>query len=365
MHLAALLVAGLCLFSQVAGYSVNQTRNKGALIFDEEFNDLDESKWTHFVSGWRGGNWEFQYYRNNRKNSYVKDGVLYLKPSLTADEYGEDFLNSGSLNLWDEGCQDSMNIDGGCMINAGGDFIINPVQSAKLISQSKIKFKYGTVEMRAQMPRGDWLWPALWMLPNDWVYGGWPASGEIDLCESRGNTQLKCGDSYQGLQNVGSTLHWGPTASQNSWYRTHWEKTLTGNGEDFSNDFHLFKFEWNQNGLTFIIDDEVIGNVTPPQGGFWELGEFQGDNIWANGEKMAPFDQEFYFILNLAVGGNYFPDGCSNGDNGEKPWVGGFVPGSMKSFWEARGDWMKTWNNLQDEDSALKIDYIKVWSADL
>lgn len=76
---------------------------------------------------------------------------------------------------------------------------------------------------------------------------------------------------------------------------------------------------------------------------------------------MAPFDQEFYFILNLAVGGNFFPNGCQNG-NGDMPWTSGFVPGSMKSFWEARNDWMPTWNNLNDDDIALKIDYIKVWS---
>jgi hypothetical protein len=358
------VTVGLCLATLVSAHTLNQTRSKGELIFDEEFNELDESKWTHFVSGWRGGNWEFQYYRNDRKNSYIKDGVLYMKPSLTADEYGEDFLYDGSLNLWDEGCQDSMNIDGGCMINAGGDFIVNPIQSAKLVSTDKFKFKYGTVEIRAQMPKGDWLWPALWMLPNDWVYGGWPTSGEIDICETRGNADLKCGDDYIGIQKAQSTLHWGPDPGQNAYYKTHWEKDLEGNGVDFADGFHLYKSEWNQYGITFSIDDEVIGNITPPSGGFWELGGFNGNNPWAGGEQMAPFDQEFYFILNLAVGGNFFPDGCING-NGEKPWTSGFVPGSMKSFWEARDVWMPTWNNLQDEDIALKIDSIKVWSADV
>jgi len=360
MKLAVLVSVGLCLATLAQAYSVNSQSNvRGELIFDEEFNTIDESKWTHFVSGWRGGNWEFQYYRNDRKNSYVQDGVLHIKPSLTADEFGDDFLYSGSLSLWDQGCEDSMNIDGGCVMNAGGDYIINPIQSAKLVSTDKFKFKYGTVEIRAQMPRGDWLWPALWLLPNDWVYGSWPISGEIDMVETRGNTDFKCGDDLIGLQKLQSTLHWGPAPDQNAFYKTHWEKDLEGT--DFATDFHLFGLEWNENGITFLLDNEVFGSISPPSGGFWELGGFNGNNPWSGGSNMAPFDQEFYFILNLAAGGNFFPNGCQNG-NGDMPWTSGFVPGSMKSFWEAKNDWMPTWNNLQDEDTALKIDYIKVWS---
>jgi hypothetical protein len=84
------------------------------LVWSDEFDRLDESKWQHFVTGWRGGNGEFQYYRNNRTNSYVKDGVLYIKPTLTSDQYGEDFLYKGKLNLRSEGCTDESNIDNGC-----------------------------------------------------------------------------------------------------------------------------------------------------------------------------------------------------------------------------------------------------------
>lgn len=66
---------------------------------------------------------------------------------------------------------------------------------------------------------------------------------------------------------------------------------------------------------------------------------------------------QFHFILNLAVGGNYFPDGCDN-LNGAKPWQGQFVPGAMKSFWENRDLWYWTWVG---EEAALKIDYIRVY----
>ena len=82
------------------------------------------------------------------KNFFIQN-LTYL------DEYGEDFLYSGTLDLWDQGCQESWNIADGCVMTAGGDFIINPIQSAKLISQSKFKFKFGTVEIRAQMPRAS------------------------------------------------------------------------------------------------------------------------------------------------------------------------------------------------------------------
>lgn len=79
--------------------------------------------------------------------------------------------------------------------------------SAQLRTHDSFQFKYGKVEVRAQLPKGDWLWPAIWLLPSDYAYGGWPASGEIDLLESRGNSP-----GYEGHDSdiVASTLHWGP-----------------------------------------------------------------------------------------------------------------------------------------------------------
>jgi len=334
--------------------------SRGALIFNEEFDELDESRWTHYVSGNRGGNWEFQYYRNNAKNSYVKNGLLHIVPTLTADEYGEDFIYNGELNLWDEGCRDEWSWSDGCIRKAGGDYIVNPVQSAKLISKNKFSFLYGTVEIRAQLPKGDWLWPAMWLMPESSAYGGWPSSGEIDLCESRGNEELWCdwAGSYQGRQLAGCNLHWGPDGAHNGNHKTSYWHLNEEN--DYSNDFHTYKMKWDRQGIIFFIDDARIGAVQPPDGGFWELGGFQGENIWSDGSKMAPFDQNFYFILNVAVGGNFFPDGCYNA-HGDKPWPSNNVPGSMKSFWEARQDWVPTWD-MDSEERALKIDYIKVWS---
>ena len=76
----------------------------------------------------------------------------------------------------------------GAVSNATSGSVINPVQSARLTTRLSHHITYGKVEIVAKLPRGDWLWPALWMLPVDDAYGPWPNSGEIDIMESRGNS---------------------------------------------------------------------------------------------------------------------------------------------------------------------------------
>ncbi len=172
---------------------------------------------------------------------------------------------------------------------------------------------YGRVEVRAQVPKGDWLWPgnyrcdeliswcycthprsstlpiAIWMLPLNNEYGGWPSSGEIDIMESRGNLDYVCG-THEGHQKMGSTLHWGPDSSQNAYYLTSWSQL--DEEEPFGDSFRLYGLEWSPDGIRFTLDGELTGEVYPPDGGFWELGGFSGNNIWENGSKMAPFDKE-------------------------------------------------------------------------
>ena len=138
-----------------------------------------------------------------RFSSYVRDGVLHIRPTLTADRFGEDFLYNGTLDLWPEGC--NINYNGGCVAYVRGIFvvfvffyflffyylfisiihvhastirlslyhhlsslirtsnedIINPIQSARMRTINSFSFTYGTVEIRAKMPRGDWIWPGI------------------------------------------------------------------------------------------------------------------------------------------------------------------------------------------------------------
>jgi len=119
---------------------------------------------------------------NNRSLSYVANGNLHLYPRLTANYYGMDITQPGfDINLWGSCTSNAFN---GCQkqtvyAGAGKLNIVNPISSARVSTVDSFSFKYGRVEIRAKLPKGDWLWPALWLLPKSEVYGGWPASGEM------------------------------------------------------------------------------------------------------------------------------------------------------------------------------------------
>lgn len=289
----------------------------GDLIFEDNFNTLDEGKWRHENTMSGGGNYEFQWYVNSRFNSYTVGGNLHIKPTFTSDIYGEDFLTSGRVIIPPEQCTDSNNW--GCDRTGGRDHPINPIRSARLTTWNSFAFKYGTLEIRAKMPAGDWIWPALWMMPRQSVYGEWPRSGEIDLMELRGNRNLFNGNTNVGVEQTGSTMHFGPYWNVNGWPTTHYTRNRV---PGFDANFHLYKLVWGPNQIQFLVDNEIIGTVNAGNG-FWERGGFQNSghpNPWVGASNMAPFDQEFYIIMNLAVGGtNYFADSFRN-EPLPKPW---------------------------------------------
>jgi len=130
-------------------------------------------------------------------------------------------MMTGDVNIWGGSPADMCtgNQFYGCERNAAasGNYI-NPVRSARLRSLKAVNFQYGRVEIKAKLPRGDWMWPAIWMLPSNNEFGNWPASGEIDIMESRGNDA-----SYPsgGVNTFASTLHWGPDYAHNAYMKTH------------------------------------------------------------------------------------------------------------------------------------------------
>ena len=134
--------------------------------------------------------------------------------------------------------------------------IINPIQSARIRTAKSFSFKYGRVEVRAKLPKGDWIWPAIWMLPELQAYGKWPASGEIDIMESRGNA---AGYSAGGVDTFGSTLHFGPFFGEDRYDLAHAEKKAP-TGRDFSQDFHVFGLEWSADSIFTYLDtrDNVV-----------------------------------------------------------------------------------------------------------
>ncbi|XP_046557192.1 LOW QUALITY PROTEIN: beta-1,3-glucan-binding protein-like [Haliotis rubra] len=333
------------------------------LIFDDEFDTLNLKTWEHEITAGGGGNWEFQYYTNNRTNSYVKNGVLYLKPTLTSDQYGLNFLEHGKLELWGAGPHDTCtgNQFYGCERQGIPGRVVNPIQSAKLRSSRGFNFKYGKVEIEAKLPTGDWLWPAIWMMPTYDAYGGWPASGEIDIMESRGNLHYtESNGQSQGVNHMGSTIHFGPDWTHDRWDLGHAERDSKHG--TFGDSFHKYGLEWDENNMKFFLDGELILTVDPGKDGFWKYGGYDKthfNNPWAGASKMAPFDQEFYIILNVAVGGqNYFSDNLVNAAY-PKPWK----DADSTAFWNARNLWTPTWKPTQNngEGAALQVNYIKVW----
>eukprot|EP00762_Andalucia_godoyi_P007752 ANDGO_01726.mRNA.1 Beta-1 len=325
-------------------------------LFYDEFDRLDLRVWKPKVTMDGGGNGEFEVYLNNRTNAYVRNSVLYIRPTLLSDALGEGNIEAGfTMDLWGEdvnvGCTSNWN--GGCVKSSqSAGLILPPIQSASLRTIDSMSFRYGTMETRAKLPRGQWLWPAIWLLPKWGQYGGWPASGEIDIMEARGNL---------GVKEFGSTLHWGPMGGQDPWWKTHQDFQLP-NGGSLADDFYVYGLSWNSTGIeTYIYGDNLAKHTVLDVSfadiqSFWDLGGWEStySNPWAGNEPWAPFDQEFYIILNVAVGGTggYWSDGYDN-----KPWNNS-DPLAMNAFWKARNEWYLTWNG---EDAALQIDWIKVW----
>lgn len=325
-----------------------------ALVLEDDFNTFNLTLWQHEITLGGGGNWEFEYYSNNRSNSYVKGGALYIQPTLLADDIGEENVkgNNYQLDIWGGAPADycTSNAFYGCFRQAGGGGnYLNPVKSARIRTVESFTFTYGKVEVRAKLPRGDWLWPAIWMLPRDNYYGNWPASGEIDIMESRGNAP-----SYTpgGYDTFGSTLHWGPSWNQDKFLMTH---ATMKPGLDLTADFHTYGFVWNETYMGTYFDKESNVVLTfPIKESFWELGGWTTppwNNPWDGQEKNAPFNHQFYLLINLACGGTngYFPDGDG------KPWSD-TDQHAVNSFYDAKAQWYPTWT------SPMAIDSVKVWT---
>jgi len=161
------------------------------LVLEDNFDSLDPNTWNHEIDLGGFGNNQFDMATDAPANSFVKDNQLYISPSLTADLVGYSQILDGTMyNL--TGCTNTI-IDPhtnasipnpeacGVRSNSTTGTMIPPIMSARLNTKGKYSIAYGKVTVRAKLPRGDWLWPAIWMLPEDDAYGEWPMSGEIDV----------------------------------------------------------------------------------------------------------------------------------------------------------------------------------------
>ena len=211
------------------------------LVWNDEFNVNglpDATKWSYDVGGNGWGNNESQYYTDSRvKNSEVKGGCLYIN-AIKEDFEGKQYT------------------------------------SARLVTRTKGDWLYGRVEVKAKLPMGTGMWPAVWMLSTDRAYPGLFGSGEIDIMEHLGHIPYFVAATVQ-------------TKSYNALIGTH--KNAIVNVPDCYTNFHKYILEWDANELRFYVDSRLYHSFK---------NEGTGYLVW-------PFDKRFHLILNIAVGGTY------------------------------------------------------------
>jgi hypothetical protein len=145
--------------------------------------------------------------------------------------------------------------------------------SARIISRDKYEFQYGRVDIRAKLPTGIGTWPALWLLGANFNEVGWPECGEIDIMEHWGHDPTV----------IAGSLH-TPMSHGDTWTNGH---TIVS---DYDEQFHIYSIDWNENRIQFFVDDVLYYTYNPSP---------KTDENW-------PFDQDAFFILNVAVGGSWF-----------------------------------------------------------
>jgi hypothetical protein len=209
------------------------------LVWQDEFNgtQINSSNWGYDIGtgDWGWGNNELQYYRI--ENSWVADSVL------TIEARNEAF--SGQLYT-----------------------------SSRLKTQGKVSFQYGRIDVRAVLPKGQGMWPAIWMLGNNITQIGWPDCGEIDIMEMIGGSE----------NTVHGTAHWEFNGSQAS---EGGSESTPSNDYDFTESYHVFSIVWDENTIQWYVDNN----------------QYFGLDITS--ADMSEFHQPHFFILNVAVGGNW------------------------------------------------------------
>lgn len=214
------------------------------LVWFDEFDYTglpDSTKWLFEEGGSGWGNGESQYYTaNDLDNASVANGVL----TITAIK--EDYAS-------------------------------NEYTSARLNSTGEGDWTYGKFEIKAKLPVGTGVWPAIWMLPTDWIYGGWPESGEIDIMEYVGYDVNRV---YYTIHTEAYNHSIGTQIGANALY------------EDVGNVYHEYQLEWLPDVLIWSIDDVEVFRYSVP------AGAPINSSTW-------PFDTDFHLMLNIAVGGSW------------------------------------------------------------
>jgi beta-glucanase (GH16 family) len=270
----ALLVGVAVSVAPFPAQQAGQPAPEWKLVWSDEFDgkEIDRGKWdfdtgngfysyeaNQWIGGW--GNGELQYYTREPDNAFIKDGMLHIR-ALKESLHGCGFTSAR-------------------------------IKSRKKDGSPLFAKTYGKFEFRARLPIGQGVWPALWMLPQDEKYGGWPASGEIDILEARGQEPTK----------VLGTLHFGARWPAN----TEASKTYVLPDKGTIADFHVYALEWEPGEIRWYLDGRKYAthsfwwSSSKTDGGRGKKPAREADiNPWP-----APFDQPFYLVMNVAVGGKF------------------------------------------------------------
>lgn len=235
------------------------------LVWSDEFNgsNLDTTKWSFEKNCTGGGNNELQCYTDRADNAFLADGMLHIVAKK------EPF--SGQAKGDDDPTYDAADT------SAKRDYT-----SARLRTKGKGDWKYGRIDIRAKLPQGTGLWPAIWMLPTEWKYGSWPLSGEIDIMEAV-NPNTKGGNTIHG------TLHYG-----DKWPGNKNSGTSVVPSTKVWDEFHTYSIQWEEGEVRWYIDDKHYSTHTSA-----------GWYTTASEKTTAPFDEKFHLLLNVAVGGQW------------------------------------------------------------
>ncbi|WP_241761207.1 family 16 glycosylhydrolase [Erythrobacter sp. NAP1] len=309
----AALVLSACAEPGVAKSDVSETTVaplEGAgweLVWSDEFDgdSLDRTNWTPEQSCWGGGNNERQCYTDRPENISVEDGVLLLKArkeTFTGPDRPPEIAADPNPQVTQE------------------------YTSGKVRTRGLHAWRYGRVEVRAKVPPGQGMWPAVWMMPADDHYGGWPLSGEIDILEAV-NIGAQCDECEGdvGENRTVSALHFGDLPPNNRYVDS---KTALPDLSLPSDEFHVYSVEWGEGIIRFLVNDRVHAVYTSED---WDTGSAK-----AQGNANAPFDQPMYVMANLAVGGRW-----PERDN-EK----GLAPQSVPAQFEI--DWIRVYQCRSD-----------------
>ena len=256
------LVAFSVGLSLMANPAADAAPKKLKLLWSDEFNGKKGARpsvkvWSAEIGGGGWGNSERQFYTDKAGNASMDgDGKLVITANRISNEYSEQI---GTV----PGTEDILNRCSECQFT-----------SARLKTARKLSFLYGRIEARIKMPQGIGTWPAFWMLGGDLLDGvPWPECGEIDIMEFRGDIP----------DQTTSAIH-GPTTPQGSGLGARFL-----NATPLSDEFHTYAIEWKKNSLTFIVDGRVTGTYSSAD---------TGSRGWV-------YNQKFFLILNLAMGGTY------------------------------------------------------------